>query len=138
MSKCVNKVTLVGFLGTDPELLYGEGGSVHGVIHLVTSEPWKDKKTGQIKENEDWHHVVLFKRFAETAKRCLKKGSKIYIEGKLKTHFHEKEGQRIKYTEVHASDFQMLDASPYKREPQSQHENSLEKMKEKQKKQENL
>lgn len=130
MSKCVNKVTLVGFLGADPELLYGEGGSVHAVLRLVTSEPWKDKKTGQIKENEDWHRVVLFKRFAEIAKKNLRKGSKIYIEGKIKTHFHEKEGQRIKYTEVHAMDFQMLDVSPYKRLHQSLYEISQDKTQE--------
>ena len=116
MLKCVNKVTLMGFLGTDPELFYGEGGSVQAVIHLVTSEPWKDNKIGKINQNEDWHHVILFKRFAEIAKKNLKKGSNIYIEGKLKTHFHEKNGQRIKYTEIHAMDFQMLDASPYKRQ----------------------
>ena len=112
MTKCVNKVTLIGYLSSDPEIRHGEGGDIHAVIHLVTSESWKDKKSGETKEDSAWHRVILSKRFAEIARKFLKKGKKIYIEGKIKTHFHEKEGQKIKYTDIQAMDLQMLEAPP--------------------------
>ncbi len=85
MARGVNKVILVGNLGKDPEVRYMPNGNAVANITLATSESWKDKQTGEQKENTEWHRVVLFRRLGEIAGEYLKKGSQVYIEGKLQT-----------------------------------------------------
>ncbi|EIE3222484.1 single-stranded DNA-binding protein [Salmonella enterica subsp. enterica serovar Typhimurium] len=81
----VNKVTLIGFLGQDPEIRYMPGGTAVAGLNLATSESWRDKQTGEMKENTEWHRVVLFGKLAEVAGEYLRKGSQVYIEGQLRT-----------------------------------------------------
>lgn len=110
-SRGVNKVILVGNLGTDPETRFmPSGGSVTNVS-LATSESWKDKQTGQPQERTEWHRVVFFNRLAEIAGEYLRKGSKVYVEGALRTRkWQDKAGQDRYTTEIVASEMQMLDS----------------------------
>ena len=109
MSRGVNKVILVGTLGRDPETRHmPSGGAVTNLI-LATSEQWKDKQSGEKKEQTEWHRVVLFNKLAEIAAEYLKKGQQVYIEGALRTRkWQNKEGQDQYTTEIVASDMQML------------------------------
>lgn len=84
-NKGINKVILIGYLGKDPEIRYMPNGIAVANLNLATSEKWKDKITGQIKERTEWHRIVLFSKLAEIAREYLKKGSHIYIEGSLQT-----------------------------------------------------
>lgn len=105
----VNKVILIGNLGKDPEVRYTESGQAIANITLATSETWKDKNTGNQKEQTEWHRVVFFRRLAEIAGEYLKKGSKVYIEGKLQTRkWQDKDGQDRYTTEIVANEMQML------------------------------
>jgi len=104
----INKVILVGNLGRDPETRYSQGGSAITNFSVATSESWKDKQ-GQQQERTEWHNVVCFARLAEIAGEYLRKGSKVYIEGKLQTSTWEKDGQKHYKTEIHARELQMLD-----------------------------
>ncbi len=81
----VNKVILIGTLGQDPEIRYIPNGGAVGRLSIATNESWRDKQTGQQKEQTEWHRVVLFGKLAEIASEYLRKGSQVYIEGKLKT-----------------------------------------------------
>ena len=110
-SRGVNKVILVGNLGNDPETRFmPSGGSVTNVS-LATSESWKDKQTGQPQERTEWHRVVFFNRLAEIAGEYLRKGSKVYVEGALRTRkWQDKSGQDRYTTEIVASEMQMLDS----------------------------
>ena len=110
MSKGINKVILVGNLGQDPETKYLTDGNAVTNITLATSETWKDKNTGEKKERTEWHRVVFFRRLAEIAVEYLKKGSKVYIEGSLRTRQYEKDGQKHYTTEIVADEMQMLDS----------------------------
>ena len=110
MSKGVNKVIIVGNLGNDPETRHLPNGDSVTNISVATSESWKDKNTGQQNEKTEWHRVVFFKRLAEIAGEYLKKGSKVYIEGQLRTSNYEKEGQKHYSTEIVAREMQMLDS----------------------------
>lgn len=106
----VNKVILVGNLGRDPEVRYSpEGGAICN-ISVATTESWKDKATGEKKENVEWHRVVLFNRLGEIAGEFLKKGRSVYIEGRLKTRkWQDKDTGADRYaTEVVADQMQML------------------------------
>ena len=85
MARGVNKVILIGNLGQDPDVKYMPSGDAVTSVTVATSESWKDKATGEQKENTEWHRVIFFRRLAEVAGEYLKKGSKVYIEGKLKT-----------------------------------------------------
>ncbi len=107
----VNKVILVGNLGQDPESRsFPDGGSVCN-ISVATSESWKDKQTGQQQERTEWHRVVFRQRLAEIAAQYLKKGSKVYIEGKLQTRkWTNQQGQDQYTTEIVAREMQMLDS----------------------------
>ena len=97
----VNKVILVGNLGRDPETRYSPDGSAITNVSIATTDTWKDKATGEKKENTEWHRLVFFNRLAEIAGEYLKKGSQIYVEGKLKTRkWTDKEGQEKYTTEV--------------------------------------
>lgn len=110
MSRGINKAIIVGNLGNDPDTRYLPDGNAVTNITVATSESWKDKNTGQQSERTEWHRVVFFRRLAEIASEYLKKGSKVYIEGKLQTRTWEKEGQKHYSTEIVASEMQMLDS----------------------------
>jgi single-strand DNA-binding protein len=113
MARGVNKVILIGNLGKDPEVKYfPSGGSICNVT-LATSESWKDKQTGEQKEKTEWHNVVFNDKLAEIAGQYLKKGSKVYVEGSLRTRkWQDKEGNDRYTTEVRVQDMQMLDGRP--------------------------
>ena len=112
MSKgTVNKVLLIGNLGADPEIRQSPGGSVVATLNLATTEGWKDAQ-GQFQERTEWHRVVLFGRTAEVARDYLRKGSKVYVDGRLQTRkWQDKNGQDRYTTEVVANELQMLDRS---------------------------
>ena len=111
MARGVNKVILIGNLGRDPEVRYSPNGGAIANITLATSEAWKDKNTGEQVEKTEWHRVVFFRRLAEIAGEYLKKGSKVYIEGKLQTRkWQDKDGKDRYTTEVVANEMQMLDS----------------------------
>lgn len=111
MARGINKVILVGNLGKDPEAKYMPSGNAVTNITVATSESWKDKQTGQQQERTEWHRVVFFNRLAEVAGEYLKKGSKVYVEGSLRTRkWQGQDGQDRYTTEVVASEMQMLDS----------------------------
>ena len=110
MARGVNKVILLGNLGNDPETRYMPNGNAVTNITVATSISWKDRDSGEQKEKTEWHRVVFFRRLAEIAGEYLKKGSKVYIEGSLRTNQWEKEGQKHYTTEIVASEMQMLDS----------------------------
>lgn len=100
-SRGVNKVILVGNLGQDPEVRYMPNGGAVANITLATSESWRDKQTGEMKEQTEWHRVVLFGKLAEVAGEYLRKGSQVYIEGQLRTRkWQDQSGQERYTTEV--------------------------------------
>jgi single-strand DNA-binding protein len=111
MARGVNKVILIGNLGADPEVKYMPSGDPVANIRIATSETWKDKSTGENVEKTEWHRVVFFKRLAEIAGEYLKKGSKVYIEGRLQTRkWQGQDGQDRYTTEIVANEMQMLDS----------------------------
>ena len=110
-SRGINKVILVGNLGNDPEVRYTQAGAAITNISIATSETWKDKQTGQPQERTEWHRVVFFNRLAEIAGEYLRKGSKVYVEGSLRTRkWQDKDGQDRYTTEIVANEMQMLDS----------------------------
>lgn len=111
-SRGVNKVILVGNLGNDPETRFMPSGGAVTNINLATSENWKDKNTGENTERTEWHRVVMFNRLAEIAGEYLVKGSKVYIEGALRTRkWQDKNtGAERQTTEIVANEMQMLDS----------------------------
>ena len=110
MSKGVNKVILIGNLGQDPEVRFMPNGAAVANITIATSESWKDKNTGEKKEVTEWHRVVFYRKLAEIVGEYLKKGSKVYIEGKLKTRkWTDKNGVDRWTTEIVSDNMQMLD-----------------------------
>ncbi len=109
MARGVNKVILVGNLGADPETKYTAGGAAITNIRLATSESWKDKQTGENQERTEWHRIVFFNRLAEIAGEYLRKGSQVYVEGKLQTRkWQDQSGQDRYSTEVVGNEMQML------------------------------
>ena len=105
----VNKVILVGNLGADPETRYTASGDAICNIRLATTESWKDKTSGEKKEVTEWHRVVFYRKLAEIAGQYLKKGSQVYLEGRIKTRkWQDKEGQDRYTTEIEATEMQML------------------------------
>ena len=105
----VHKVILVGKLGADPETRYMPNGDAVANIRLATTESWKDKATGEKKEITEWHRVVFFRKLAEIVGQYLKKGSAVYIEGRIRTRkWQDKEGQERYTTEIEANEMQML------------------------------
>lgn len=109
-SRGINKVILVGNLGSDPEVRYMPNGNAVANVSLATSESWKDKTSGEQQEKTEWHRVVFFNRLAEIVEQYVKKGSKIYIEGKLQTRSWEQDGVKRYSTEIVANEMQMLDS----------------------------
>jgi single-strand DNA-binding protein len=105
----VNKVILVGNLGADPETRYMPNGDAVANIRLATTESWKDKASGEKKEITEWHRVVFYRKLAEIVGQYLKKGSAVYIEGRIRTRkWQDKEGQERYTTEIEANEMQML------------------------------
>lgn len=106
----VNKVIIVGNLGNNPEIRYSNNGAAIANISVATSDSWKDKNTGERQERTEWHRIVLFNRLGEIAGEYLKKGSKVYIEGKLQTRkWQDQQGNDRYSTEIVADSMQMLD-----------------------------
>jgi len=107
----VNKVILVGNLGQDPEVRHMPNGNAVTNITVATSETWKDKNTGEQQERTEWHRVVMFRRLAEIAGEYLRKGAKVYIEGRLQTRkWQDQQGNDRYTTEIIADQMQMLDS----------------------------
>jgi single-strand DNA-binding protein len=110
MARGINKVILVGNLGRDPETRYMPSGGAVTNVSIATSKSWRDRDSGEQKERTEWHRVVFFNRLAEIASEYLKRGSKVYVEGELRTREWEREGQKHYTTEIVANEMQMLDA----------------------------
>ncbi len=109
MARGVNKVILVGNLGQDPEVRYTANGAAVANITVATSEQWTDKQSGQKQERTEWHRVVMFGRLGEIAGEYLRKGSQVYLEGKLQTRkWQDQNGQDRYTTEIVANEMQML------------------------------
>lgn len=108
-SRGVNKVILIGNLGVDPEIRYTPGGNAVANVRIATNESWKDKNSGEKQERTEWHNVVFWGRLAEIVGEYLKKGSSVYVEGRLQTRkWQDKEGNDRYSTEIVANDMQML------------------------------
>ena len=121
MARGVNKVILIGNLGNDPEQKAMPNGNAVTNITVATSESWKDKQTGQQQERTEWHRVVFFNRLAEIAGQYLSKGSKVYLEGQLRTRKWQDQSGADRYTtEIIASEMQMLDSREGGQAPQPQ------------------
>jgi single-strand DNA-binding protein len=113
MARGINKVILIGNLGADPETRSMPSGMTVANLRIATSEQWKDKQSGESKERTEWHTVAMFGRLGEIAGEYLKKGSKVYIEGSLRTRkWADKQGNDRYSTEIIASEMQMLDGKP--------------------------
>jgi len=110
MARGINKVILVGNLGRAPETRYMPSGGAVTNVSIATSKSWRDRDSGEQKERTEWHRVVFFNRLAEIASEYLKRGSKVYVEGELRTREWEREGQKHYTTEIVANEMQMLDA----------------------------
>jgi len=109
MARGVNKAIIVGHLGRDPEIRYAASGAAVANVNVATTDSWKDKQTGENTEKTEWHRVVFFGRLAEIAGEYLKKGSQVYIEGRLQTRKWQDQGGQDRYTtEIVANDMQML------------------------------
>ena len=108
MARGINKVIIVGNLGADPETRYTPSGTAITTIRVATSESWKDKQTGEQQERTEWHRVKFFSRLAEIAGEYLKKGSQVYVEGRLRTEEYEKDGIKRWSTDIVADEMQML------------------------------
>lgn len=119
MSRGINKAILIGYLGAEPEVRTLPSGDSVANLRLATNESWKDRETGEIKERTEWHSVVLFGKLADVAKTYLHKGSRIYVEGKLRTRkWQAQDGQDRYSTEVVIDingTMQMLDGRPTER-----------------------
>lgn len=110
MARGINKVIIVGNLGRDPETRYLPSGGAVTNVSVATSKSWRDRESGEQKDRTEWHRVVFFNRLAEIASEYLKRGSKIYLEGELRTREWEREGQKHYTTEIVANEMQMLDS----------------------------
>ncbi|MFL2872125.1 MAG: single-stranded DNA-binding protein [Pseudohongiellaceae bacterium] len=109
-SRGVNKVILVGNVGNDPEVRYMPNGNAVANVSVATSDSWKDRNTGDQQERTEWHRVVFFNRLAEIVEQYVKKGTKLYLEGRLQTRSWEQDGAKRYSTEIVASEMQMLDS----------------------------
>lgn len=109
MARGINKVILVGHLGQNPAIKHMPSGSAIANISVATSDQWKDKESGEMRDRTEWHRVVFFNRLAEIAGKYLHKGSQVYIEGRLQTRkWQDQNGQDRYTTEIVASEMQML------------------------------
>lgn len=111
MVRGVNKVILIGNIGVDPDVRYLPNGSAATTLSIATSESWKDKQTGEKQERTEWHRVICFNRLGEIAGEYCRKGTKIYIEGSLRTRkWQDQQGSDRYTTEIIASELQLLDS----------------------------
>jgi single-strand DNA-binding protein len=111
MARGINKVILIGNLGADPEVRYTPANTAVCNLSVATSEQWRDKQTGEQQEKTEWHRVVMFSRLGEIAGEYLRKGSKVYIEGRIQTRkWQGQDGQDRYTTEIVANEMQMLDS----------------------------
>ena len=111
MARGINKVILVGNVGNAPEVRQTTEGNAITTLSLATSETWKDKQTGEKQEKTEWHRVVFFRQLAEIVGKYVRKGSKLYIEGSLRTRkWQDQQGIDRYTTEIVANDMQMLDS----------------------------
>ena len=112
MAKGINKVILIGNLGRDPEVRYMPSGGAVANLALATTDTWRDKQSGEQQERTEWHNLVFYNRLAEIAGEYLKKGSKVYVEGRLQTRkWQDKNTGQDRYmTEIVVNDMQMLDS----------------------------
>lgn len=111
MARGVNKVILIGNLGSDPEVRYTPSGSAVANVNLATSESWRDKTSGELQDRTEWHRIVFFNRLAEIVGEYLRKGSKIYVEGSLRTRkWQDKNGIERHTTEIIANEMHILDS----------------------------
>lgn len=109
MAKGINKVILVGHLGQDPEIKYMPSGGAVANVSVATSDQWKDKQTGEMRDRTEWHRVVFFNRLAEIVGEYLRKGSQVYVEGRLQTRKWQDQNGNDRYTtEIVANEMQML------------------------------
>ena len=130
MARGINKVILIGNLGNDPDIRYTASGAAVANISLATAETWRDKDSGEQQERTEWHRVVFFGRLAEIVGEYLRKGSQIYVEGRLQTRkWQDKEGNDRYTTEIVANEMQMLGgrsggSANYESAPQAASSNS--------------
>nr|VFK50229.1 MAG: single-strand binding protein [Candidatus Kentron sp. TC] len=132
MARGLNKVMLIGYLGKDPETRYTTSGNAITSISVATSEIWKDRQTGEPHERTEWHRVLMFSRLGEIAGEYLRKGSQVYIEGRIQTRKWKAQDGSDRYTtEILVSDMQMLgsskkssDAEPQPASPRHEPENN--------------
>lgn len=111
MARGINKVIIIGNLGADPEVRYMPSGSAVTNIRVATTEAWKDKQSGDTQERTEWHRIVLYNRLGEIAGEYLRKGSKVFIEGSLRTNkWQDQNGNERYTTEIIANNMQMLDS----------------------------
>lgn len=109
----INKVILIGNLGADPEMRYTASGDAVCNIRLATTNSWKDNNSGERREMTEWHRVVFYRKLAEIAGQYLRKGSQVYLEGRIRTRkWHDKDGQDRYTTEIEATELQMLGQRP--------------------------
>jgi len=109
MARGVNKAILIGHLGRDPEIRYSPNGAAVANVSMATTESWRDKQSGEQQEKTEWHRVVFFGRLAEIVGEYLKKGSQVYVEGRIQTRkWQDKEGNDRYTTEIVANEMQML------------------------------
>lgn len=120
----VNRVTLLGHLGADPETRYMPNGKAVSNVRIATSEAWKDKATGDPQERTEWHSVVFYDKLGEIVAEYLRKGSQVYVEGKLRTRkWQDKEGKDRYTTEILANELQML-GKPERQEQREKQQSS--------------
>lgn len=118
----VNKVILIGNLGADPDVRFSAGGDAICNLRIATSESWKDKVTGERREATEWHRVVLYRRLAEIAREYLKKGSQVYIEGRIRTRkWQDRDGQDRYSTDIEADELTMLSSKGLPTSPAEKH-----------------
>ena len=110
MSGGINKVIIIGNVGNDPEVKRIDNGNAVANFSIATSETWKDKDSGQKQEKTEWHRIVVWGRLAEIIEQYVKKGSKLYLEGKLQTRSYEQDGVKKYTTEIKCHEMQMLDS----------------------------
>jgi single-strand DNA-binding protein len=111
MARGINKVILIGNLGADPDTRHTAGGNAVTNLSVATSESWRDRQSGEQRENTEWHRVVLFGKLGEIAGEYLRKGSKVYLEGRLQTRkWQDRDGNDRWTTEIIANEMQMLDS----------------------------
>ncbi|MFZ1694528.1 MAG: single-stranded DNA-binding protein [Flavobacteriales bacterium] len=117
----VNKVILIGNLGADPEVRHLQNGAAVANFRIATSETYKDRQTGEKREQTEWHAIVAWRGLAEIVEKYLRKGSKVYVEGKLRTRqWQDKDGNTRYTTEIHADEMTMLDRASGGGSPQGQ------------------